>query len=145
VTKIAQPPGIEVVLAFDGTDAALLRLAARATDGDYVAFARRAVLDAARAIAGLVPPHWFRGAPGDARAGAGSAQYEAAAPKGMSIAEAAEHYGVKHDRLQRAARDGRLRARKLGSRDKDPWDVQAIEVERFLATSRRGPKRRTGS
>ena len=139
--KIVQPLGLEVVLAFDGADASLVRLASRATDGDYVAFARRAVLDAARAISGLVPPDWVSQPP-TLPGGKTSENAYRVAQRGLRISEAAALYGVKHDRLQRAAKDGRLPARKLGDGDRDPWEVDAVDVERFLATSRRGPKRR---
>jgi excisionase family DNA binding protein len=145
MANVSRPPGLEVVLGFDGADASLVRLASRATDGDYVAFARRAVLNAARAISSLVPPDWQRAARRDASTTARSGQYEAAVALGLTISEAAAEYGVKHDRLQRAARDGRLRARKVGEGRRYPWLVEPIDVERFLATTKRGPKRRTAA
>ena len=60
----------------------------------------------------------------------------------MTLATAAERYAVKRDRLERAALEGRLHARKLGTGKTMPWLVKAEEVERFLRESRRGPKPR---
>jgi excisionase family DNA binding protein len=60
----------------------------------------------------------------------------------MTLATAAERFGVKRDRLERAALEGRLHARKLGAGKTMPWLVKADEVERFLRESRRGPKPR---
>jgi excisionase family DNA binding protein len=56
----------------------------------------------------------------------------------LTIAEAAQRYGVKRDRLQRAAMQGRLRARKVGSGLRMPWLVRSDDVQRFLRESRRG-------
>ena len=60
----------------------------------------------------------------------------------LTIAAAAERYSVKRDRLQRAAMEGRLPGRKLGSGKSHPWLVKPEDVERFLAQSRRGRKPR---
>jgi excisionase family DNA binding protein len=60
----------------------------------------------------------------------------------LTVAAAAQRFGVKRDRLQRAAMEGRLRARKLGEGRSHPWLVRPEEVERFLRESRRGPKPR---
>jgi excisionase family DNA binding protein len=60
----------------------------------------------------------------------------------MTLAEAAERYRIKHDRLRRAAIEGRLPARKVGSKTGNPWLVQAADVETFLRESKRGPKPR---
>jgi excisionase family DNA binding protein len=63
----------------------------------------------------------------------------------LTLAEAAERLGAKHDRLRRAAVEGRLQARKLGR--SGLWLVRPGDVEHFLKTSRRGPQpgaRKTG-
>ena len=62
--------------------------------------------------------------------------------KTLTIPDAARRYGVKRDRLQRAAMEGRLRAEKLGDGRSHPWLVHPEDVEHFLATSRRGPHKR---
>lgn len=54
----------------------------------------------------------------------------------VSIQEAARQFGVKADRLRRAAWEGRLEARQLGNM----WMVLPSEVTRFLS---KGDKRRT--
>lgn len=56
----------------------------------------------------------------------------------LTLAEAAERFGAKHDRLRRAAVEGRLPARKLGRTG--VWLVRPGDVEHFLKTSRRGPR-----
>ena len=53
----------------------------------------------------------------------------------ISLKEAAERYGVQHDRLRRAAYEGRL----LGNRDGQHWVVQPSEVERFIRDNGRAP------
>ncbi|HZG69021.1 MAG TPA: helix-turn-helix domain-containing protein, partial [Herpetosiphonaceae bacterium] len=54
----------------------------------------------------------------------------------ISLKEAAEHYGVQHDRLRRATYEGRL----LGTRDGHHWMVRPSEVERFLREHGRAPR-----
>ena len=56
----------------------------------------------------------------------------------LTLDEAAARYGVKHDRLRRAAWDGRLEARRLGRAR--VWLVRPADVERYLETTRRGPR-----
>lgn len=56
----------------------------------------------------------------------------------LTLAEAAERFGAKHDRLRRAAVEGRLPARKLGRTG--VWLARPGDVERFVKTSRRGPR-----
>jgi excisionase family DNA binding protein len=56
----------------------------------------------------------------------------------LTLDEAAALYGVRHDRLRRAAWDGRLVARKLGRTG--VWLVRPADVEHYLKTSRRGPR-----
>lgn len=51
----------------------------------------------------------------------------------LPLKDAAERFGVKVDRLRRAAWDGRLAARLVGNQ----WMVQPAEVERFLRASGR--------
>ncbi|MEN9936580.1 MAG: Sporulation initiation inhibitor protein Soj [Chloroflexota bacterium] len=51
----------------------------------------------------------------------------------LPLKDAAERFGVKADRLRRAAWDGRLSARLVGNQ----WMVQPAEVERFLRESGR--------
>jgi excisionase family DNA binding protein len=58
----------------------------------------------------------------------------------ITLAEAAERFGVKRDRLRRATLEGRLRAHKVGSGSRMPWLVRPEEMERFLRDTRRGPK-----
>ncbi|MBA3947685.1 MAG: AAA family ATPase [Herpetosiphonaceae bacterium] len=53
----------------------------------------------------------------------------------ISLKEAAERYGVQHDRLRRAAYEGRL----LGNREGQHWIVQPSEVERFIRDNGRAP------
>src|ERR671931_24824 len=60
----------------------------------------------------------------------------------ITLPEAAARYGVKRERLQRAAMEGRLPGRKLGAGKSHPWLVRPGDVERFLRESRRGPKPR---
>lgn len=48
----------------------------------------------------------------------------------ITLAEAAKRYGLTHDYLRQIARNGRLRARKIG-RD---WFTTATDVEEYLAT-----------
>ena len=60
----------------------------------------------------------------------------------LTLAEAAERYGVKRERLRRATLEGRLPAHKVGTGKSLPWLVKPQELERFLRESRRGPKRR---
>ena len=60
----------------------------------------------------------------------------------LTLPEAAARYGVKRERLQRAAMEGRLRGLKLGTGKSHAWLVRTEDVERFLRESRRGPKRR---
>jgi chromosome partitioning protein len=52
----------------------------------------------------------------------------------LPLKEAAHQFGVKVDRLRRAAWDGRLAARLIGTQ----WFVTPAEVTRFLSESRRG-------
>ncbi len=54
----------------------------------------------------------------------------------ISLKEAAERYGMQHDRLRRAAYEGRL----LGIRDSQHWMVQPSEVERFIHDHGRAPR-----
>lgn len=58
----------------------------------------------------------------------------------VTLAEAAERYGVKRERLRRATLEGRLPAHKVAAGKSLPWLVKPGEVERFLRESRRGPK-----
>ncbi|MBI3970635.1 MAG: helix-turn-helix domain-containing protein [Chloroflexi bacterium] len=60
----------------------------------------------------------------------------------LTLAEAAERYGLKRERLRRATLKGRLPAHKIGAGKSLPWLVKPEEVERFLRESRRGPKKR---
>ncbi len=53
----------------------------------------------------------------------------------IPLKDAAQRYGVKLDRLRRAAWDGRLRARRLGHQ----YLVRPVEVERFLESRDRTP------
>ncbi|MGH2352586.1 MAG: helix-turn-helix domain-containing protein [Chloroflexota bacterium] len=55
----------------------------------------------------------------------------------LTIAEAARRYDVKRDRLQRAAMEGRLPARKLGPGKRMPWLLRPENVEEFLYKRRR--------
>ena len=58
----------------------------------------------------------------------------------LTIPAAAERFGLKRDRLQKAASQGRLAATKLGAGKSHAWLVKAEDVERFARESRRGPK-----
>jgi hypothetical protein len=61
----------------------------------------------------------------------------------MTLAEAARRYGVKRDRLRRAALDGRLAVeRVMAEHETRPalYLVQPADVERFLRESKPGPK-----
>ena len=49
--------------------------------------------------------------------------------QGMTLDEAAEKYGVKHDTLRRAIFDGRLTARKSGER---VWLVSHTQMQKYL-------------
>jgi excisionase family DNA binding protein len=59
----------------------------------------------------------------------------------LTLADAADRYGIKRDRLRRAALEGRLPAHKVGSGSRMPWLVRREDVERFLRESRPGRKR----
>src|SRR3954454_15106872 len=54
----------------------------------------------------------------------------------ISLKEAAERYGVQHDRLRRATYEGRL----LGMREGPHWMVRPSELERFLREHGRAPQ-----
>jgi len=58
----------------------------------------------------------------------------------LTMAEAADKYVVKRDRLRRASLEGRLPTRKIGVGARMPLLVREADVERFLAESRKGPK-----
>jgi hypothetical protein len=60
----------------------------------------------------------------------------------VTLAAAARRFNVKHDRLKRAAFDGRLPARKLDEGPTSPYIARIEDVGEFLRTSRRGPKRK---
>jgi hypothetical protein len=62
----------------------------------------------------------------------------------VTLPEAAARFGVKRDRLQRAAWEGRLPTRKIGTGKRQPRLVRLEDVERFLRESRPGPKHRSG-
>ena len=57
--------------------------------------------------------------------------------EGLPLKKAAQQFGVKYDRLRRAAWQGRLQARFVGNQ----WLVQATEVERFLQANGRAATR----
>jgi len=57
----------------------------------------------------------------------------------MPLKDAAQHFGVKLDRLRRAAWDGRLAARLVGNQ----WFVEPSEVTRFLRDGGRRPEQST--
>jgi excisionase family DNA binding protein len=59
----------------------------------------------------------------------------------LTLAEAAERYEVKRDRLRRATLEGRLPAHKVGTGTRMPWLVRPQDVEYFVRKSRRGRKR----
>ena len=52
----------------------------------------------------------------------------------LPLRDAAKQFGIKVDRLRRAAWDGRLNARLVGTQ----WFVTPAEVTRFLGDNRRG-------
>ena len=60
----------------------------------------------------------------------------------MTLAQAAAQLGVGHDRLKKAATQGRLQATKLPGGLRMPYLVTVADVEAFLASdgARRGPK-----
>ena len=62
----------------------------------------------------------------------------------VTLIAAAEHFGVKRDRLKRAALDGRLPAFKVAAGLRMPYVVKLSDVAAFLASdkSRRGPKKK---
>lgn len=62
----------------------------------------------------------------------------------LTLMEAADRFGVKRDRLKRAALDGRLSALKVTGGLRMPYMVKASDVAAFLASdkSRRGPKKK---
>ncbi len=61
----------------------------------------------------------------------------------LTLAEAAERYEVKRDRLRRATLEGRLPAHKVGAGTRMPWLVRPQDVEYFVRESRRGRKRQS--
>jgi hypothetical protein len=149
--RFAVPLGIELVLEFDGDDAVLVRRAAEGAGGDYLAFARAAVLAVARAAvgdggggSGVESPDADgaaqRAVPGTIEPASGPSVPDAP----LTLAAAAARWGVKRDRLQRAAMEGRLPAQKVGEGKSCPWLVKPMDVVRFITESRRGPKRRAG-
>ena len=58
----------------------------------------------------------------------------------VTLPDAAESFGVKHDRLRRAALEGRLKGQKIGPGRKGVWLVRPADVEQYLAETRKGPK-----
>ncbi len=58
----------------------------------------------------------------------------------MTLEQAAKLFDVKHDRLKRAAWQGRLPATKIGEGRTSTYVVKPEDVETFIRTSRRGPK-----
>ena len=57
----------------------------------------------------------------------------------ITLKQAAEQYGIAHDRIRRAAYDGRLLCVRVDNR----WMVRPSEVERFLAEGGRAPRPET--
>lgn len=60
----------------------------------------------------------------------------------LTLPAAAERFGVPRDRLQKAAVQGRLPAKKLGAGRSHSWMVKPEDVARYLQETRRGPKPR---
>ena len=58
----------------------------------------------------------------------------------LTVAAAAERFRVNRERLERAARNGKLAATKLGGGRTMPWLVKADDVAVYLAQNRPGPK-----
>lgn len=57
----------------------------------------------------------------------------------LTLGEAAERFGVKRDTLERAAKEGRLKARKIGPKTQHPYVAATEDVAAFIRTMRRSP------